>query len=168
MTGISGAKIYITSRDRIFDVPIVDWTYNIDYCFQHLENNMAIIIACVPAVRHLIYKRTDDRGGVAQTFTTARPPQGWSLHRISTDEMRPEDLANLETAHTSQNERGIKMTEFDLHQSKETKDTKYPPRETWNSSPTSFDGPESEGDERVLLKPLPPIVPSKNDSLDRR
>lgn len=30
-----------------------DWTYPIDYCINHIENNVAILVACLPTYRGL-------------------------------------------------------------------------------------------------------------------
>jgi len=48
--------------------PNDDWTYNIDYSIQQVENSLAIIIACVPIMRQL----ASTRRGVA----ALQPPQG--------------------------------------------------------------------------------------------
>ncbi|KAF1978197.1 hypothetical protein BU23DRAFT_525926 [Bimuria novae-zelandiae CBS 107.79] len=54
VTGIGAAKIYLTYRDRLFKSYKTDWTYPIDYCINHIENNVAIIIANIPILRGLV------------------------------------------------------------------------------------------------------------------
>ncbi|KAF2116768.1 hypothetical protein BDV96DRAFT_572829 [Lophiotrema nucula] len=54
VTGIGAAKIYLSYRDRLFSLFKPDWTYPIDYCISHIENNVAIIVACVPILRGLV------------------------------------------------------------------------------------------------------------------
>ncbi|KFZ24264.1 hypothetical protein V502_01256 [Pseudogymnoascus sp. VKM F-4520 (FW-2644)] len=48
VTAISAAKIYLTYLDRLYVVAEPDWTYPIDYCVNHIENNVAILVACLP------------------------------------------------------------------------------------------------------------------------
>ncbi|ORY18869.1 hypothetical protein BCR34DRAFT_296753 [Clohesyomyces aquaticus] len=54
VTAIGGAKIYLSYRDRLYTSFKVDWTYPIDYCINHIENNVAIIVANVPILRGLV------------------------------------------------------------------------------------------------------------------
>lgn len=54
MTAIGAAKIYLTYRDRLFNSYKTDWTYPIDYCISHIENNVAIIVANIPILRGLV------------------------------------------------------------------------------------------------------------------
>lgn len=56
MTAIGAAKIYETYNDRLYSTFENDWTYNISFCINHAENNCAIVIACVPALRGLIVR----------------------------------------------------------------------------------------------------------------
>lgn len=54
VTGIGAAKIYLSYRDRLFTLYATDWTYPIDYCINHIENNVAIIVANIPILRGLV------------------------------------------------------------------------------------------------------------------
>ncbi|KAF9738172.1 hypothetical protein PMIN02_003646 [Paraphaeosphaeria minitans] len=54
VTAIGAAKIYLTYRDRLFTSFNPDWTYPIDYCISHIENNVAIIVANIPILRGLV------------------------------------------------------------------------------------------------------------------
>ncbi|KAF2834937.1 hypothetical protein M501DRAFT_943194 [Patellaria atrata CBS 101060] len=54
VTAIGAAKIYLQYRDRLFRQYKADWTYSIDYCISHIENNVAIMVACVPTLRGLV------------------------------------------------------------------------------------------------------------------
>ncbi|KAF1831100.1 hypothetical protein BDW02DRAFT_591385 [Decorospora gaudefroyi] len=54
VTGIGAAKIYLSYRDRLYALYKPDWTYQIDFCINHIENNVAIIIANVPILRGLV------------------------------------------------------------------------------------------------------------------
>ncbi|KAF7570763.1 hypothetical protein PtrM4_107650 [Pyrenophora tritici-repentis] len=54
VTAIGGAKIYLSYRDRLFTLFKPDWTYPIDYCINHIENNVAIIVANIPILRGLV------------------------------------------------------------------------------------------------------------------
>jgi hypothetical protein len=54
VTAIGGAKIYLSYRDRLYSLFKPDWTYPIDYCINHVENNVAIIVANVPILRGLV------------------------------------------------------------------------------------------------------------------
>ncbi|KFY21246.1 hypothetical protein V491_03032 [Pseudogymnoascus sp. VKM F-3775] len=53
VTAISAAKIYLTYLDRLYVVAEPDWTYPIDFCINHIENNVAILVACLPTYRGL-------------------------------------------------------------------------------------------------------------------
>ncbi|KAF2464873.1 uncharacterized protein BDR25DRAFT_296035 [Lindgomyces ingoldianus] len=54
VTAIGGAKIYLSYRDRLYSIFKPDWTYPIDYCINHIENNVAIIVANIPILRGLV------------------------------------------------------------------------------------------------------------------
>lgn len=54
VTGIGGAKIYLSYRDRLYTLYKPDWTYPIDFCINHIENNVAIIVANIPILRGLV------------------------------------------------------------------------------------------------------------------
>lgn len=54
VTGIGAAKIYLSYRDRLYTLYDPDWTYPIDYCINHIENNVAIIVANIPILRGLV------------------------------------------------------------------------------------------------------------------
>jgi hypothetical protein len=54
VTGIGAAKIYLTYRDRLYTLYKPDWTYPIDFCINHIENNVAIIVANIPILRGLV------------------------------------------------------------------------------------------------------------------
>ena len=54
VTAIGAAKIYLSYRDRLYTLYIPDWTYPIDYCINHIENNVAIIVANIPILRGLV------------------------------------------------------------------------------------------------------------------
>ncbi|KAH8730469.1 hypothetical protein GQ44DRAFT_746895 [Phaeosphaeriaceae sp. PMI808] len=54
VTSIGAAKIYLTYRDRLYFLYIPDWTYPIDFCINHIENNVAIIVANIPILRGLV------------------------------------------------------------------------------------------------------------------
>ncbi|OAL49972.1 hypothetical protein IQ07DRAFT_587645 [Pyrenochaeta sp. DS3sAY3a] len=54
VTGIGAAKIYLSYRDRLYTLFKPDWTYQIDYCINHIENNVAIIVANIPILRGLV------------------------------------------------------------------------------------------------------------------
>ncbi|KAF1916895.1 hypothetical protein BDU57DRAFT_557019 [Ampelomyces quisqualis] len=54
VTGIGAAKIYLTYRDRLYLLYKPDWTYPIDFCINHIENNVAIIVANIPILRGLV------------------------------------------------------------------------------------------------------------------
>ncbi|KAF1996182.1 hypothetical protein P154DRAFT_443848 [Amniculicola lignicola CBS 123094] len=54
VTAIGAAKVYLTYRDRLFFLFKPDWTYPIDYCVNHIENNVAIIVANIPILRGLV------------------------------------------------------------------------------------------------------------------
>ncbi|KFY64535.1 hypothetical protein V496_03185 [Pseudogymnoascus sp. VKM F-4515 (FW-2607)] len=59
VTAISAAKIYLTYLDRLYVVAEPDWTYPIDYCINHIENNVAILVACLPTYRGLFTQWRD-------------------------------------------------------------------------------------------------------------
>ncbi|KAF2033161.1 hypothetical protein EK21DRAFT_59446 [Setomelanomma holmii] len=54
VTAISATKIYLQYRDRISGQVASDWTYDINYCISHIENNVAIILANFPILRGLV------------------------------------------------------------------------------------------------------------------
>lgn len=54
VTAIGAAKIYLSYRDRLFTLFKPDWTYPIDYCINHIENNVAIIVGNIPILRGLV------------------------------------------------------------------------------------------------------------------
>lgn len=54
VTGIGAAKIYLSYRDRLYTLFKPDWTYPIDFCINHIENNVAIIVANIPILRGLV------------------------------------------------------------------------------------------------------------------
>ncbi|KAF2036045.1 hypothetical protein EK21DRAFT_96038 [Setomelanomma holmii] len=54
VTSIGAAKIYLSYRDRLYSLYKPDWTYPIDYCISHIENNVAIIVANIPILRGLV------------------------------------------------------------------------------------------------------------------
>ncbi|KAH7086491.1 hypothetical protein FB567DRAFT_549980 [Paraphoma chrysanthemicola] len=54
VTSLSAAKIYLQYRDRLWGQVSSDWTYNINYCISHIENNVAIILANFPILRGLV------------------------------------------------------------------------------------------------------------------
>ncbi|KAL5114841.1 hypothetical protein ACEQ8H_007270 [Pleosporales sp. CAS-2024a] len=54
VTGIGAAKIYLQYRDRLYSLYKPDWTYPIDFCISHIENNVAIIVANIPILRGLV------------------------------------------------------------------------------------------------------------------
>ncbi|KAF1851883.1 uncharacterized protein K460DRAFT_325217 [Cucurbitaria berberidis CBS 394.84] len=54
VTAIGAAKIYLSYRDRLYTLFKPDWTYPIDYCINHIENNVAIIVANIPILRGLV------------------------------------------------------------------------------------------------------------------
>ncbi|KAF2740987.1 hypothetical protein EJ04DRAFT_454331 [Polyplosphaeria fusca] len=54
VTAMSAAKIYLSYRDRLYSLFKPDWTYPIDYCISHIENNVAIIVANIPILRGLV------------------------------------------------------------------------------------------------------------------
>jgi hypothetical protein len=56
VTGIGIAKIFLTYKDRLYRSYSDDWTYSINFCVNHAENNTAIIVACIPALRGLIMR----------------------------------------------------------------------------------------------------------------
>ncbi|KAF2756409.1 hypothetical protein EJ05DRAFT_501914 [Pseudovirgaria hyperparasitica] len=56
VTAIGAAKIHLTYQDRLYNIQANDWTYNITFCINHAENNVAIIVACIPALRGLIMR----------------------------------------------------------------------------------------------------------------
>ncbi|KAF2452373.1 hypothetical protein BDY21DRAFT_294755 [Lineolata rhizophorae] len=62
VTALGAAKIYTSYRDRLFRSSKPDWTYPIDFCVNHAENNVAIIVGCVPALRGLISRWVGRRG----------------------------------------------------------------------------------------------------------
>lgn len=69
MTAIGAAKIYLSYRDRLYSEFQVDWTYPIDYCINHIENNVAIIVANIPIMRGLVTR------WVFNFKTKATPPE---------------------------------------------------------------------------------------------
>lgn len=54
VTAMSAAKIYLSYRDRLYTLFKPDWTYPIDFCINHIENNVAIIVANIPILRGLV------------------------------------------------------------------------------------------------------------------
>ncbi|KAH7116902.1 hypothetical protein B0J11DRAFT_552855 [Dendryphion nanum] len=54
VTAIGAVKIWLTYNDRLYAKHENDWTYSIDYCINHVENNVAIIIANIPILRGLV------------------------------------------------------------------------------------------------------------------
>jgi hypothetical protein len=54
VTAIGAAKIFLSYRDRLYTIYNPDWTYPIDYCINHIENNVAIIVANIPILRGLV------------------------------------------------------------------------------------------------------------------
>ncbi|KAF9698221.1 hypothetical protein EKO04_003868 [Ascochyta lentis] len=75
VTGIGAAKIYLSYRDRLYTLYIPDWTYPIDYCINHIENNVAIIVANIPILRGLVTRWVFDFRGTkaAPTERKDRP-----------------------------------------------------------------------------------------------
>jgi hypothetical protein len=69
VTAIGAAKIYLTYRDRLYALYKPDWTYPIDYCINHIENNVAIIVANIPILRGLVTR------WVFNFRTKATPPE---------------------------------------------------------------------------------------------
>jgi hypothetical protein len=67
VTGIGAAKIYLSYRDRLYTLYVPDWTYPIDYCINHIENNVAIIVANIPILRGLVTRWVFN-------FRSAEPP----------------------------------------------------------------------------------------------
>jgi hypothetical protein len=75
VTGIGAAKIYLSYRDRLYTLYDPDWTYPIDYCINHIENNVAIIVANIPILRGLVTRWVFDFRGTkaAPTDRKDRP-----------------------------------------------------------------------------------------------
>lgn len=72
MTAISAAKIYLTYLDRLYVVAEPDWTYPIDYCVNHIENNVAILVACLPTYRGLFTNAANRNKPTAATADIRR------------------------------------------------------------------------------------------------
>ena len=80
VTAIGAAKIYLSYRDRLYTLFKPDWTYPIDYCINHIENNVAIIVANIPILRGLVTRWVFNfRSADPPAERAVRPP----LHRKS-------------------------------------------------------------------------------------
>ncbi|KAH9864855.1 hypothetical protein IAQ61_008800 [Plenodomus lingam] len=78
VTAIGAAKIYLSYRDRLFTLFSPDWTYPIDYCINHIENNVAIIVANIPILRGLVTRWVFN-------FRTKAPPPAQRAREIRSD-----------------------------------------------------------------------------------
>ncbi|OBT76715.1 hypothetical protein VF21_03928 [Pseudogymnoascus sp. 05NY08] len=72
VTAISASKIYLTYLDRLYVVAEPDWTYPIDYCVNHIENNVAILVACLPTYRGLFTNAANRNKPTAATADIRR------------------------------------------------------------------------------------------------
>lgn len=50
-TAIGAIRFKEYCEIMLFRKPASDWTYNISYCLNHAENNVTIILACMPPLR---------------------------------------------------------------------------------------------------------------------
>ncbi|KAI8934871.1 hypothetical protein NX059_008547 [Plenodomus lindquistii] len=88
VTGIGGAKIYLSYRDRLFTLFKPDWTYPIDYCINHIENNVAIIVANIPILRGLVTRWVFDFRTKAAPSQRVREFRGdWQHNTSSSSEL---------------------------------------------------------------------------------
>ena len=53
-TVIAIVRLHVTYKRLIFGQISSDWTYDISFCLQNLENNAAILLACMPSTRSLL------------------------------------------------------------------------------------------------------------------
>lgn len=53
-TGIAIARFAQELQHQLYQKDPVDWTYTIRYTLHHAENNVAIMLACMPMIRTLI------------------------------------------------------------------------------------------------------------------
>lgn len=75
VTGIGAAKIYYSYRDRLYAHMRIDWTYDISFVINHIENNVAIIMANMPVLRGLVTRwLSSHRRGESGTVSSARTP----------------------------------------------------------------------------------------------
>src|SRR5690349_22090448 len=51
---MAAVRLKLNFYSMLFHINDKDWTYTIIYCLNHAENNVAIIVACVPPVRGLL------------------------------------------------------------------------------------------------------------------
>ncbi|KFY17942.1 hypothetical protein V492_00271 [Pseudogymnoascus sp. VKM F-4246] len=91
VTATSAVKIYLTYLDRLYVVADADWTYSITFCVNHIENNVAIVVACLPTYRGLISHWTNRNKPATATGYTRRTYPSYVLAS------RPGDvLSNIE------------------------------------------------------------------------
>src|SRR5690606_35444231 len=51
-TALGAWRLAVSYETVLFNKNVRDWTYNIDWCLNHAEANVAIMAACMPAVHH--------------------------------------------------------------------------------------------------------------------
>jgi hypothetical protein len=87
VTAIGAAKIFLSYRDRLYTLYQPDWTYPIDYCINHIENNVAIIVANIPILRGLVTRWVFNFRTKATPMERERENRGVRARQPS----RPED-----------------------------------------------------------------------------
>lgn len=53
-TGIAVARFAQELEHQLYKVDVPDWTYTIRFTLHHAENNVAIMLACMPMIRTLV------------------------------------------------------------------------------------------------------------------
>ncbi|KFY25658.1 hypothetical protein V493_04523 [Pseudogymnoascus sp. VKM F-4281 (FW-2241)] len=61
VTAMGAVRLKLNYQSILYKHHDSDWTYTIVYCLSHAENNVAIIIACMPPLRSLILRWTSNK-----------------------------------------------------------------------------------------------------------
>ncbi|KFZ08722.1 hypothetical protein V502_09201 [Pseudogymnoascus sp. VKM F-4520 (FW-2644)] len=56
VTAMGAVRLKLNYQSILYKHHESDWTYTIVYCLSHAENNVAIVIACMPPLRSLILR----------------------------------------------------------------------------------------------------------------
>ncbi|KAL6703274.1 hypothetical protein ACN47E_010062 [Coniothyrium glycines] len=99
VTAISSAKIYLQYRDRIWGAVSPDWTFNINYCISHIENNVAIILANIPILRGSVTRWIVDargHGNLKQDVRRSHQLKTWTSEEFRSPAKLPEKECVLE------------------------------------------------------------------------
>jgi hypothetical protein len=90
VTALGASKIYLTYNDRLYRSYSNDWTYTINFCVNHAENNTAIIVACIPALRGLIMRWIGSSHSAAYNSSSRRAVQSPDQRQWPPDRIKKE------------------------------------------------------------------------------